>query len=59
MGITTEIVDDLGGAGKGGFGIHDPRRGGELIEEERKALGGGEGRRGVVEGERGGRVGMR
>jgi hypothetical protein len=57
MRITTEIVDDLGGAGEGGFGIHDPRRGGEVVEELRKALGGGEGRRSGGEGKGGGRVG--
>ena len=59
MRIATDIVDDLGRPRKGGFGIHDPRGGGELVEEVCKALGGGEGRRGVAEGERGGRVGMR
>ena len=41
MGITTEIVDDLGGAGKGGFGIHDPRGRVELVAEVEKALRGG------------------
>jgi hypothetical protein len=59
MRITTEIVDDLGGTGEGGFGIHDPRRGGEVVEEVRKALGRGEGRRGVVEGECAGRASVR
>jgi hypothetical protein len=59
MRITTEIVDDLGGTGEGGFGIHNPRRGGEGVEEVRKALGSGEGRRGVVEGEHGGRASVR
>jgi len=59
MGITTDIVDDLGGAGKGGFGIHDPRGCVELVEEVEKALRGGEGRCGVAEGESGSRVGMR
>jgi hypothetical protein len=58
MRVAAEIVDDLGRARKGGFGIHDPCRGGEVVEEVRKALGGGEGSRGVVEGECGGRVGM-
>jgi hypothetical protein len=59
MGIPTDRVDDLGRTRKGGVRIHDPRGGVEVVEEVRKALGGGQGRRGVVEGERGGRAGMR
>jgi len=58
MRVAADIVDDLGGACKGGFGIHHPRGGVELVEEVRKALRGGEGRGGVTEGERCGRVGM-
>ena len=58
MGIAADIVDDLGGARKRGFSIHDPRGGVELVEEVRKALRGAQGSRGVAEGERCGRVGM-
>lgn len=59
MRVAAEIVDDLGRARKGGFGIHDPCGRIELVEEVREALRGGPGSRGVAEGKRGGRVGMR
>ena len=59
MCVAAEIVDDLGRARKGGFGIHHPRGGVELVEEVGKTLRGGEVSGRVAEGERSGRVGMR
>jgi hypothetical protein len=59
MGVAADIVNDLGRARKGGFGIHHPRGGIEVVEEVGKALRGGEGSGRVAEGERSGRVGMR
>jgi hypothetical protein len=58
MGVAADIVDALGRAGKGGFGIHDPRGRVELVEEVSQALRGGQARCGVAEGEGGGRTGM-
>ena len=57
--ITTKRVDALGGPRPGGCGIHEPRRGGEVVKEVCQALGGGAGSRGGVAGERGGRAGLR
>jgi len=59
MGVAANIVNDLGRARKGGFGIHHPRGGVELVEEVGKALRGGQGSGRVAEGERSGRVSMR
>jgi hypothetical protein len=59
MGVAADIVNDLGRPRKGGFGIHHPRGGVELVEEVGKALRGGHGSGRVAEGERSGRVGMR
>jgi hypothetical protein len=59
MGVAANIVNDLGRARKGGFGIHHPRGGVEVVEEVGKALRGGQGSGRVAEGERSGRVGMR
>ena len=58
MRVAAEIVDDLGRARKGGFGIHDPCGRIEVVEEVREALRGGHGSRGVAEGQRSGHVGM-
>jgi hypothetical protein len=41
MGVAADIVNDLGRARKGGFGIHHPRGGVEVVEEVGKALRGG------------------
>ena len=41
MGVAADIVDDLGRTCKGGFRIHHPRGGVEVVKEVRKALGGG------------------
>jgi len=41
MGVAANIVNDLGRARTGGFGIHHPRGGGEVVEEVGKALRGG------------------
>jgi hypothetical protein len=59
MGVAAHIVNDLGRARKGGFGLHHPRGGVELVEEVGKALRGGQGSGRVAEGERSGRGGMR
>ena len=59
MGIAANIINDLGRARTGGFGIHHPRGGVELVEEVGKALRGGQGGGRVAEGECSGRVGMR
>jgi hypothetical protein len=59
MGGAANRVNALGRARKGGFGIHHPRGGVELVEEVGKALGGGQGSGRVAEGERSGRVGLR
>jgi hypothetical protein len=59
MRVAAEIVDDLGRARKGGFGIYDPCSRIELVKEVRETLRGGHGSRGVAEGQRGGRVGLR
>ena len=59
MRVAAEIVDDLGRACQGGFGIHDPCGRLEVVEEVCKALRGGHGSCGIAEGQRGGRVGMR
>jgi hypothetical protein len=58
MGVAADRVHDLGRTRKGGFGIHHPRGGVEVVEEAGKALRGGQGGGRVAEGERSG-VGMR
>ncbi len=59
MGVAADIVNDLGMARQGGFGIYHPRSGVELVEEMGKALGDSQGCCGVAEGERGSRADMR